>query len=100
MQSAAPDQSGYGYFQQQQIEAARQQLEENTCGKQQMQMESDTNEVLHPDRLPARYGTGAYIGMGFSSPELTRDHSTILTQEMLRERDARRQALRKIIDST
>jgi hypothetical protein len=88
-------------WQQRQREAARQQLEKkNTAGQQQMQMESDTSEVLYPDRLPARYGTGAYVGTGFSSPELTRDHSTILTQEMLHERDARRQVLNKIIHST
>jgi hypothetical protein len=93
-----------GLEQQQRSQAVHQQNKQKHHwqkeSKQQLEMEEDTSEVLDPDRLPARYGTGPYVDTGFSSPELTRDHSTILTRKMLRERDARRQVLRKIINST
>jgi len=58
------------------------------------------SEVLDPNRLPARYGTGAYVGIGFCHLNLTQDHSSILTREKLQERDARRANLQKILFGT
>lgn len=89
-----------GAQQQRKKRITRQQKRQKTnAGQQQEQEEPDTGEVLDPEQLPARYGTGPYIGTGFNSDELTRDYSNNLEPEELRQRDARRQVLGKIMHS-
>lgn len=73
-----------------------QQMQPDTF--QQMQKDSSGAEILHPDILPARYGPGPYgRNNSFIDPELTRDHSTLLSSGALKRRDDRRSALDRIL---
>jgi hypothetical protein len=65
---------------------------------QQMQQDKSGVEILHPDILPARYGPRPYRNVrDFIHPELTRDHSTLLSSGALKRRDDRRHALDQIL---
>ena len=73
-----------------------QQMQPDTL--QQMQQDNSGVEILHPDILPARYGPGPYgYNNTFIDPELTRDHSTLLSSRALKRRDDRRHALDQIL---
>jgi len=73
-----------------------QQLQPDTL--QQIQKHISGAEILHPNILPARYGPGPYgRNNSFIDPELTRDHSTLLSSEALKRRDDRRHALDQIL---
>ncbi|KAE9371082.1 hypothetical protein N431DRAFT_19289 [Stipitochalara longipes BDJ] len=67
---------------------------------QQTKQKSDpSNSEVLDYHLSARYSLGPYVGVGFLSPTLTQDHSSILTPEKLQERDTRRAKLHKILFS-
>jgi hypothetical protein len=73
-----------------------QQMQPDTL--QQMQQDNSGGEILQPDILPARYGPGPYGSNNtFIDPELTRDHSTLLSSSALKRRDDRRLALDQIL---
>lgn len=75
---------------------APQQMQPDTL--QQIQQDNSGVEILHPDILPARYGPGPYANNNtFIDPELTRDHSILLSSRALKRRDDRRHALDQIL---
>lgn len=73
-----------------------QQMQPDTL--QEMQQDNSGVEILNLDNLPARYGPGPYgYNNTFIDPELTRDHSTLMSSSALKRRDDRRHALDQIL---